>query len=121
MVWPAGFVKTHQKEILEYRSNDCLHNAKFPYIPVKLQGGVIIDLGTTEIEKQVSQLLETDELAGDADLCRYLDEKVRSLKNSNSRRKPLASEGLNLLESSLVKQLPVAQQNLIQNSLHQRT
>jgi hypothetical protein len=84
MVWPAGFVKPHKKETMEYRSDERLHNGKVPYIPVKLAGGVIIDLGTTDIEDQVSQLLETKELATDSVLCSYLDEKVRSLKVLNS-------------------------------------
>ncbi len=44
MVWPTGFIKQHKKETLEYRSDECLHNRKYPYIPVKLQGGVIVDL-----------------------------------------------------------------------------
>jgi hypothetical protein len=44
MVWPTGFIKKHQKETLEYRSDECLHNGKYPYIPKKLRGGLIIDL-----------------------------------------------------------------------------
>ena len=54
MVWPAGFVKSHKKETVEYRSDQCLHNGKVPHIAAKQQGGVIIDLGTSDIEKQVS-------------------------------------------------------------------
>ncbi len=84
MVWPSGFIKTHKKETVEYRSDECLHNGKVPYIPIKMQGGVIIDLRTTEIESQISQLLETNELTEDSDLCLYLDERVRSLKNKNA-------------------------------------
>jgi len=50
MVWPSGFVKAHTKETVQYRSDESLHNGKHPYLPVKLQGGVIIDLQTAAIE-----------------------------------------------------------------------
>lgn len=36
MVWPSGFIKAHKKETVEYRSDECLHNGKVPYIPVKM-------------------------------------------------------------------------------------
>lgn len=36
MIWPAGFVKVHKKETLEYRSDECLHNKKVPYLAVGL-------------------------------------------------------------------------------------
>ena len=50
MVWPTGFIQRHKKETKEYRSDECLHNGSSPYLSVKLQGGVIIDLRTTAIE-----------------------------------------------------------------------
>jgi hypothetical protein len=50
MIWPSGFVRAHKKETLAYRSDDSLHNGKTPYISVKLQGGVIVDLETSNIE-----------------------------------------------------------------------
>ena len=50
MVWPAGFAKVHKKETIEYRSDECLNNGKTPYLSVDLQGGVIVDLATTDIE-----------------------------------------------------------------------
>ena len=50
MVWPTGFIQRHKKETKEYRSDECLHNGRAPYLSVKLQGGVIIDLQTTAIE-----------------------------------------------------------------------
>jgi hypothetical protein len=49
MLWPAGFAKVHKKEVVQYRSDQCLHNGKTPYLAVSLQGGVIVDLGTTDI------------------------------------------------------------------------
>jgi hypothetical protein len=72
MVWPSGFVKQHKKETVEYRSDESLHNGKYPSISVKLQGGVIVDLQTTAIETQVSQLLDVGELLSDEDLCQML-------------------------------------------------
>ena len=51
MVWPQGFFKPHKKETVEYKSDSCLHNGKYPYLSVKLQGGIIIDLNTTDIEQ----------------------------------------------------------------------
>ena len=50
MIWPAGFLKVHKKETVQYRSDGCLHNDKMPYIAVKLSGGIIIDLATSDIE-----------------------------------------------------------------------
>lgn len=50
MIWPAGFTRCHKKEVVCYRSDESLHNGKVPYLPVGLTGGVIIDLGTEEIE-----------------------------------------------------------------------
>ena len=49
MIWPAGFAKAHKKETVEYRSDECLHNGKMPYIAVGQTGGIIIDLATTDI------------------------------------------------------------------------
>ncbi len=72
MVWPTGFMQSHKKETIEYRSDECLHNGKYPHIPAKLQGGVIVDLQTTAIEPQVSQLLDVKELLPDTDLCSLL-------------------------------------------------
>ena len=50
MVWPAGFAKVHKKETVQYRSDECLHSGKMPYLAVRLTGGIIIDLATTDIE-----------------------------------------------------------------------
>jgi len=50
MVWPAGFLKTHKKETVEYRSDECLHKGKVPHLPAGLHGGIIIDLATSDIE-----------------------------------------------------------------------
>ena len=36
MVWPTGFFKSHKKETIEYKSDSCLHNGKYPYLSVKL-------------------------------------------------------------------------------------
>ena len=54
MIWPSGFVMRHKKETVEYRSDESLHNKNYPYLSVKLQGGVIIDLHTSAIEPQIS-------------------------------------------------------------------
>lgn len=48
MVWPSGFVKKHQKETKEYLSNECLHQNRWPLLPLSLKGGVIIDLQHTK-------------------------------------------------------------------------
>ena len=50
MVWPAGFLKAHKKETIEYKSDSCLHNGKYPLISKNLVGGIIIDLHTTDVE-----------------------------------------------------------------------
>ena len=81
MIWPTGFGKVHTKETVEYMSNDCLHNGKYPYIPQKLKGGVIVDLQVTEIESQVSKLLEIGELVDDEQLCAFLQDKISSIKD----------------------------------------
>ena len=65
MIWPSGFAKVHKKETIQYRSDECLHNGKMPYIAVKLSGGIIIDLATSDVESQVSKLVEIEELTPD--------------------------------------------------------
>jgi hypothetical protein len=105
MIWPSGFIRTHKKETIEYRSDECLHNGKVPYMPVRMQGGVIIDLRTTEIESQIAQLLETSELVDDVDLCSFLDQKVRALKAGSPERNPPARENINVLDSFLFQSL----------------
>ena len=72
MTWPTGFSKEHKKETVEYMSSDCLHNGKYPFIPQKLKGGVIVDLQVTDVADQVSKLLEIGELVEDEQLCVYL-------------------------------------------------
>ena len=54
MIWPTGFFKNHKKQLIEYKSDSCLHNEKKPYLPSSLQGGIIIDLKTTDIENQIA-------------------------------------------------------------------
>ena len=54
MIWPTGFFKSHKKQVIEYKSDSCLHNGKKPYLPSSLQGGIIIDLKTTDIENQIA-------------------------------------------------------------------
>ena len=73
MVWPTGFVKAHKKQTIEYKSDSCLHNGKYPLIARSLVGGIIIDLHTTEVESQVAQLLDVQELATDEELCFFID------------------------------------------------
>jgi hypothetical protein len=70
-----------------------------------MQGGVIIDLRTTEIESQIAQLLETSELVDDVDLCSFLDQKVRALKAGSPERNPPARENINVLDSFLFQSL----------------
>jgi hypothetical protein len=73
MLWPAGFAKAHKKQTIEYKSDSCLHNGKYPLIARSLVGGIIIDLHTTEVESQVAQLLDVQELASDEELCFFID------------------------------------------------
>jgi hypothetical protein len=73
MVWPLGFVRPHKKQTVEYMSDSCLHNGKYPLIASNLVGGVIIDLQTTDVERQVAQLLDVNERNTDDELCNYLD------------------------------------------------
>ena len=105
MVWPTGFVKSHKKETVEYRSDELLHNGKVPYLPAKLQGGVIIDLGTSEIRTQVSQLLQIDELVPDYDLCHYLDETVSRLKIHREKGLSPRTPAVNLFDSPLYMEM----------------
>jgi hypothetical protein len=72
MIWPTGFVKAHKKQTIEYKSDSCLHNAKYPVVTANLVGGIIIDLPTTEVESQIAQLLDVSERVNDEDLCLYL-------------------------------------------------
>lgn len=54
MVWPAGFLKSYKKQTMEYQSDGCLHNGKYPLVAGNLTGGIIINLPTTDVEKAVS-------------------------------------------------------------------
>ena len=85
MIWPSGFIKTHKKETIEYRSDQSLHSGKYPHIPAKLQGGIIIDLKTSDVEAQIRQLLEIDQLAKDTTLCAYLDERIAFFRGGTQR------------------------------------
>ncbi len=76
MLWPQGFAKVHKKEVVQYRSDQSLHNGKTPYLAVSLPGGVIIDLATTEIQTQIEQLLEVNELQTDEELQDFLASKI---------------------------------------------
>ena len=50
MVWPAGFMKQHKKDKLEYRSDQSLHKNFWPMLPTTLTGGVIIDFKDENID-----------------------------------------------------------------------
>ena len=80
MVWPLGFVKSHKKQTVEYKSDSCLHNGKYPLIASNLVGGVIIDLQTTDVERQVAQLLDVSERNTDDELCTYLDNLANQIR-----------------------------------------
>ena len=73
MLWPLGFVKPHKKQTIEYKSDSCLHNGKYPVIAPSLVGGIMIDLRTTDVESQVAQLLDVRERASDDELCTYIE------------------------------------------------
>jgi hypothetical protein len=47
---------------------------------VSLQGGVIVDLGTTEIHTQIEKLLEVNELQTDDELQSFLVDRIEALK-----------------------------------------
>ena len=80
MIWPGGFTKAHRKETIDYRSDGCLHNDNMPYVAVRMPGGVIIDLATTDVEAQVSQLVEIQELTPDQELKQFLGVKLAEIK-----------------------------------------
>ena len=116
MIWPTGFVKTHRKETVEYRSDQTLHSGKYPHIPAKLQGGVIIDLKTSNVEAQVRQLLEVDQLATDEALIASLQSRIAQLKK-DSKRDSTKISLTQLLASPLIQSLPSSQQQSIRASL----
>ena len=70
-----------------------------PYIAVKLSGGIIIDLATSEIESQVNQLLEIGELTADLDLRTFLDSKVLTIKAGKPLDATVRSRKVDLLGS----------------------
>jgi hypothetical protein len=104
MLWPTGFIKTHKKETIEYKSDSCMHDGKYPLIASSLVGGIVIDLRTTEVESQVAQLLDVNERASDEELCLYLENLANQI-----RGRPRTQEGkkaVNVLSSTLLQQLP---------------
>lgn len=80
MIWPTGFTKFYQKETIQYRSDQCLHDRKLPYIAVKLVGGIIVDLSTTDVFRQVSKLLDIEKMEDDEQLVHYLEVKINAIK-----------------------------------------
>ena len=106
MIWPAGFAKQHKKETLNYRSDECLHNGKTPYLAVGLQGGVIIDLATAEIEKQIGGLLEIEDLETDPSLIAFLDRKIAEIKALYSLGFDRGTRAVEVIGSQLLKILP---------------
>ena len=104
MLWPAGFAKAHKKQTIEYKSDSCLHNGKYPLIASHLVGGIIIDLHTTDVESQVAELLDVKDRASDAELCIYLENLANQIRGRP--RAPEAKRSVNLLSSVLLQQLP---------------
>ena len=122
MIWPSGFVMRHKKQTVEYRSDESLHNKNYPYLSVKIQGGVIIDLQTSEIAPQISQLVDTNELLADGDLSRLLHEKLSVMKNKAGRQIDTGQNMVgDILDSELMKTLPIDSQYSIRKFLQQRS
>jgi hypothetical protein len=104
MVWPTGFIKAHKKQTIEYKSDSCLHNGKYPLIAPRLVGGIVIDLRTTDVESQVAQLLDVRERASDEELCVFIENLANQI-----RGRPLtqaSKHAVNVLTSQLLEQLP---------------
>ena len=100
MLWPTGFIKTHKKETIEYKSDSCMHDGRYPLIASNLVGGIVIDLRTTEVESQVAQLLDVNERASDEELCVYIESLADQI-----RGRPRTHEGkkaVNVLSSHLL-------------------
>jgi hypothetical protein len=111
MVWPTGFLKAHKKQTIEYKSDSCLHNGKYPLIAPSLVGGIVIDLRTTDVESQVAQLLDVRERASDEELCVYIENLANQI-----RGRPRTQEGkqaVDVLSSALLLQLPQDTQQTI--------
>jgi hypothetical protein len=101
MVWPTGFLKAHKKQTIEYKSDSCLHNGKYPLIAPSLVGGIVIDLRTTDVESQVAQLLDVRERASDEELCAYIENLANQI-----RGRPRTQEGkqaVDVLSSTLLQ------------------
>ena len=50
LVWPVGFSKIYAKKTLVYTSEDCLHQERWPLLPVNLVGEIIFNLELTDVE-----------------------------------------------------------------------
>ena len=121
MIWPTGFAKSYKRETVEYRSDERLHNGKYPYITTKMQGGVIIDLQTTAIEAQVSQLLDTNELLSDSELCFRLQDQLVAIRGTTEQGSGGPKvRAVNIFDTSLVKKLPTDKQFAIRRFLEER-
>lgn len=99
MIWPLGFLRAHKKETIEYKSDSCLHNRRYPLVTLK-SGGIIIDLQITEVERQISELLDVNERNTDEQLCNYLDNLSNKIRGGP--RKQEGKHKFNLLSSVLL-------------------
>ena len=66
---------------------------------------MIVDLKTTDIESQVSLLLETQELETDEALCTFLEAKLLSMRREKDEVQHYGFSKVNLLETPLVQSL----------------
>ena len=74
-----------------------------PYIALKLSGGVIIDLATTDIAVQVSKLLEIQELTPDKDLIAFLERQIQVIKAQHSENSKNRPKCVDILETKLLR------------------
>jgi len=76
MIEPAGFRKQQREQKLSYDPEEPLFKKRTPAICKGLEGGVIIDLGLTNVEEQLRRLVTVEALRPDHQLAEELEAAI---------------------------------------------
>lgn len=87
MLGPAGFRKQQHEKRLVYDPDEPLFKKRTPAICKTLEGGVIIDLGLTNVGQQLQGLVTVESLQSDEDLAAKLESAIVALGGSKKEHK----------------------------------
>ena len=76
MLGAGGFRKTHASRTVTYCNSRPLHQQRFPKLGPSVQGGLVLNLGHTDTEREVAASLAVESLQADAVLSHFLGECI---------------------------------------------